>query len=874
MGTGLFSAYFIAITALFSKQATAYNWFFILLSYLCSVLTAFIAFFLFYYRSLKKVKLVFITINIGIGVFVSHLLFIHAIRNPVYLHVTSTNYPILLIVSFLFSLTVILIFIKKKDLSLVTLQANIWGAVILSAAYGILHFIEIRSTHYHFYNTDQNNGINTQTFGSIVSISTLFLMGAALLVAFFDHRALVRERRLLNISMESEQRYRSLVELSPEPVVVHDGEVILYANEICLKLVGASSKEELIGTPIMDFIHPDYQQIAKERLKTVQEVSVLKPYELQLTLNGGPAIDVEVTGVGIIYNHKPAFHLVMRNISEQKKMRRELEDKKQRYQSLFEYNPYPIFSLDLSGNFTELNPIVKDILGYEEEELIGTMFHRVVETNNLEVAIDRFNDVLKGVSQEFEISVISKNGSVSPVHLTTIPIIIDNKITGVYGVARDLTQEEEYLRRIEHLAFFDQLTGLPNRVWLHKHLEEILLNKKEQNSSVAVFEVDFDNFKKVNDTLGHSFGDTFLQIVAKRLKNSLRQEDKIARVGGDEFIIVSENVTSHDASMIANRILKEMQEVVVINGHELVVTISIGISLSDQYITDSETLLHQADLAMYEAKEKGKNNYQFFTKDLNKKVMKKLKIESALRKAIDNCELELYYQPLIDLETNEIVGIEALLRWNSSFGFISPAEFIPIAEETGMIIQIGEWVLQEACRQIQKWQNHESLHVPIAINVSARQFEDPLFPTKVKQMIEAAQVNPGLIEIEITESVMMNVEKASEIIEELSQFGIHIAVDDFGVGYSSIHLIANLEFDTIKLDKSLIDMETKNERKLKILGAIIESVQQQKRIIVEGIETEEQLSSLRGFNIIGQGYYFTPPLPADQLEEWSKRIGR
>lgn len=703
----------------------------------------------------------------------------------------------------------------------------------------------------------------------LITIGVLFVYIAIVCIkGNFDGRGLLKQIK------ESEERYRSLVELSPEPIIVHDGQEILFVNEVCLKTIKASEKKDLIGQPIMNFIHPDSKEIALERMKLLRTGQQLKSSEMQIMTLDGTTIDVEIAGIGIQYNHKSAFQLVLRDISEQKRVKRELEDKQQRYLSLFEYNPDPVFSIDPQGLFKELNSSVWDILGYTKEELLHSPFHTVVDPQYLETVFFRFKKALNGIPQNYEIVVVNKNGTKIPANITIIPIIVDGKVTGVFGIAKDMTMEKDTLKKIEELAYTDQLTGLHNRTWFYKNLGEVINKSKKLKQSIAILAVDFDNFKNVNDTLGHPLGDLFLRQVSKRLKNSLRKNDTIARLGGDEFIITLEDVTKDDAGILAQRILKEMDQALDLAGHEIIVTLSIGISMYTDWNMDVETIMKQADLAMYSAKEKGKNNYQFFTDELDKRVNRKLQLENSLRRAIEQKELKLYYQPQVGIQTGTLAGFEALLRWFPSFGCVPPDEFIPIAEETGQIIPIGEWVITEACRQIKYWEIHNGLKLPISVNVSARQFKDPFFTINIKRIIQREQIDPMLLEIEITESVMLNVMESSKLIQELREAGIKIAIDDFGVGYSSIYLLTNLDFDTLKIDKTLLYDGIKNKRMMSILKAIIDATKTNSRIIVEGIETKEQAAALNAFNIIGQGYYYSHPLPPEQLEHIIKQMRR
>ncbi|MFD1851676.1 EAL domain-containing protein [Oceanobacillus bengalensis] len=876
MGTGIFSMHFIAIIAFHVDSPMTYNVSLLFLSYLSALLSAFAAFYILYADPLTKAKIVLSGVMIGIGIILLHYIATFATHEPVQIQYQSIYFFLSIFISIVFSIISIVLFAKMKEGPHISNVNKGLVAIVLGLTISIMHFAGIKATHFPEQNHDHslNNEIDTFTLGILLSCSTLIIMIIALFTAFHDYRALKKSKRLFNQIKESEERYRHLVELSPQPIVVHDGQEILFVNEICLKIIHATNKDELIGKSIIEFILPQYRAVVEDRIQKLQNGEQVKSMELQIMTFKASIIDVEIAGIGIRYDNKAAFQLVLRDITEQKKVKRELAEQKQRYRSLFEYNPDLVFSMNPQGHYTEFNSTVWDMLGYSKDDSLQMSYHDVVDSKYLDITNENFKKALEGKPQKYEIEIIAKNGERIPINVTNIPIIVEGMVSGVFGIAKDMSKEKAALKKIEELAYTDQLTGLPNRTWFYNYISEVVEKTKVHQQTIAILSIDFDNFKNVNDTLGHNIGDLFLRRVSERLIKCLRKHDKIARIGGDEFIIILEDVTEEEAIQLAKLILKVMNQTMNLFGHEIVVTLSIGISIHSDFKLDLESMIKQADLAMYLAKEQRKNNYQLFTKELNEKVTRRLKLERSLRKAIKQKELKLYYQPQVDIQTGKLLGIEALLRWNPSFGFVSPNEFIPIAEETGLIVQIGEWVMNEACRKIKQWEKHELLNVPISINVSVRQFRDSNFVRKVKEIISKEKINPKFLEIEITERVMFNVEESSESIKDLREFGIMVAIDDFGVGYSSLYLIANLDYDTLKIDKSLIDDLLNNERKMAILSAIIDATNNHKRIIIEGIETKEQVEVLKNFSVIGQGYFFSHPLPAKELELKVKQIGR
>lgn len=869
MGIGIFSMHFIAILAshVDSPLTETYNPFLLFLSLLSAIILSYAGFYILYSQPLTKRRACQSGLSIGIGIILLHYIASIAISEPVQIKFMSPNFIVSILISLVFSSTAIIMFTHTKRNSFISNGRNVLSAGILGTTIFLVHNVGGKATHLINHEHDEiTTGIDTLTLGFIISFTTLFIMAVALFFAFLDYLSLQREKQLLKQIRESEKHYRRLVEDSPDPLIVMDGQKILFVNESCLKLVNVSSKMDLIGKSIMDFLHPDFKEIVLKRMQSIREGRKVGSMEQKIVAPNGSTIDVEVSPVGVIYKGKPAFQIVIRDITEQKRLRRELEESQQKYKSLFDHNPDAVYSMNPNGYFIDLNPSVGTILGYTREEMLRMDFNSVVAPDYLPLVSENFQKALEGKPQTYEFVCMHKNGKAVPLYGTKIPIVVDGKVIGVFGICKDISKEKEALKRIETLAYTDQLTSLPNRTWFYKNLQENLQRAKERKQSVAILILDFDGFKGVNDTLGHHAGDLFLQEVSVRLKGSLRANDNISRLGGDEFIVLLENVTKENVTELANRLLQDMNQPILIYGHELIVTLSIGISMFYDCDDNAETLIQKADIAMYEVKEQGKNNYQFFNEKLQAKKTRKIQIKNALYTAIERNEFKLFYQPQVDIQTGKWVGLEALLRWNPSFGNVQPSEFIPIAEETGLIVSIGEWVVREACGQIKEWERQGFYKIPLSVNISARQFQNSLFAWKVKKIIEEEKIDPQYLEIEITESVMLNVKESSQIIQDLKEMGIRFAIDDFGTGYSSLSVVANFEFDTLKIDKSFIDVD--NDHKMYVLKAILSAANNPRtRIIVEGIETKSQVDLLKEYNVIGQGYYFSRPLPPYQLEQ-------
>jgi diguanylate cyclase (GGDEF)-like protein len=423
--------------------------------------------------------------------------------------------------------------------------------------------------------------------------------------------------------------------------------------------------------------------------------------------------------------------------------------------------------------------------------------------------------------------------------------------------------------KLEHMAFFDELTDLPNRAMFHKNLAEKMKEAKEQNNHIAIMFIDLDRFKMINDAMGHSIGDLFLKNVAKRMVQLLGHQGAIYRFGGDEFCALIEKADQRKAIMIALKLISGFVKPFDLENREYYTTPSIGISFYPNDGEDGDSLIKHADMAMYKAKGLGGNNYQLYTNALISECRNKMEMENALRKALINQEFVLHYQPKVNLHRGELVGLEALIRWkHPKWEYVSPLQFISIAEETGLIIPIGAWVLKEAVQQLKKWHNEGFSTLSMAVNISPRQLQDQDFIKMVKKVLKDNQLDPQYLLIEITESMMNNIQESISILTELKQIGVKISIDDFGTGYSSLSYLKYLPIDEIKIDKSFVDDIPKNRRDVAIVKTIIDlSHHLQVNITGEGIETEQQYRTLSEHHChVGQGYFFSKPLPAADVE--------
>lgn len=547
--------------------------------------------------------------------------------------------------------------------------------------------------------------------------------------------------------------------------------------------------------------------------------------------------------------------------------RKESED---RYRSLVEMSP-DIIAVVSDGKMDYINEAGSKLVGASSRcELIGKPISPFIFPD----AIKEIKTLLETADQQeaakirFELQVIRLDGIVIDVEISTMPILYEGRLAKQV-VGRDITERKKTEKTMHHMAYYDDLTGLPNRNMFRKHLDGVL--SKAEHQQLAVVFLDLDRFKMINDTKGHTIGDLLLEKVANRLKETVQSDGMVSRQSGDEFIILLENCERNQAAKVSERILTAFSKPLKLDGEEFFVTTSIGISMYPDDGDDQETLIKHADTAMYLAKERGKNNYQFYTSSLHGLASRKMELENGLRKALEQDQFVLYYQPQVELATGKMAGVEALIRWqHPEHGMVAPNDFIPLTEETGLIVPIGKWVLRKACEQNKAWQNEGFEPIPVAVNISVRQIQDDGFVEDVKQILKEVELDPQYLELEITESIMQNIEKSILILNQLKELGLKLSIDDFGQGYSSLSYLKHLPIDNIKIDKLFVDdiMDPANQGS--IVKAIIDMGHNLNFMVTaEGIEQAEQVKFLLQNSCkIGQGYFFSKPISPEDIKHY------
>lgn len=663
-----------------------------------------------------------------------------------------------------------------------------------------------------------------------------------------------------------------------------------------------SSAEEaltLLGSQSFDLVLSDIMMGGITGLEMVPKVLELAPDTVVIMISGEQNIEsaIQALRVGAFdYITKPfdlrhveaAVHRALEH-SDLRRSKRyyetfleaivkertiELNKANQTLRVLIQASPLAILALDSKQNVSLWNPAAERMFGWTEADVIDSPLP-IIPENQRDAVVSGLAEALKGkTTSNYETRGKRKDGSLVEVNVWTSTLLDpDGGDSGVMAIAEDITERKRAEARIHYLAFHDTLTGLPNRVRFEECLTEGVKQAQLNNKPLAVMFLALDRFKKFNDTLGHIIGDQLLRSVAERLSTIVGEGDVIACFASDEFALLLTNVRDEDhLAELASGFQRVLEAPFEIEDQELYVTASIGIGQYPHDGADAQSLLKNSGAALYRAKQQGGNNYQFYTADMNERALKRLALENQLRWALERKEFRVYYQPKIRIDTGQIVGMEALVRWqHPELGLVSPAEFIPLAEDTGLIAPIGEWVLKTACAQTKSW--HEcgftSLHV--SVNLSPRQFQQSDLLTMIEQRLRETGLDPAFLELEVTESsVMKNAEASIGTLRQLKAMGIRISVDDFGSGYSSLSYLKHLPIDVLKIDQAFVRDMTADPKDAAIVMAIIQLAHSlELTVTAEGVETDEQVRFLRLLRCDEmQGYRICRPLPVDAFEKF------
>ncbi len=651
-----------------------------------------------------------------------------------------------------------------------------------------------------------------------------------------------------------------------------------FASQGCLAVTGYEASELLNNHAVTfgSLKHPDDQLWVAEAMHLALKERRAFDLEYRLIHAGGGVRWVWDRGIGV-YDAQGtvlAIEGLVHDVTSRKEAEQGLRDAERRYRGLFDNALEGIFRTTLDGRYLGANPALANIYGFDSpDELIATLQNI---GSQLYVDPERRAEFMRIITSRgsvsgFESQVYRKNGDIIWISENARVILEDDgRPQGYEGTVEDVTDRKLYQSRIEQQANFDTLTGLANRSLLQDRLRQAILTAANYNTRLAVAFIDLDRFKFINDSLGHHVGDELLKAMATRFNACVKERDTVARLGGDEFVLLLNSPGSTDeVRLVLERMLSTVTQPWSTEHGEYQVTCSIGVALYPDDGADAQTLLKHADSAMYRAKDCGRNNFQFFTREINTLMTERLEMEGKLRRALERNQFQLHYQPRVDLGTGKVLGAEALIRWHiPGEPLILPERFIALAEETGLITAIGKWVLHTACAQNKAWQDLGLPHTVVSVNVSAHQFRATNFVRSVAETLKETGLAPCYLEIELTESVMHDAPQLVAMLGELKRIGVHVAIDDFGTGYSSLSSLKRFPVDRLKVDRSFVEHIAIDPDDAAIVRTIIALGRNLGlKVVAEGVETAEQMQFLREHACDEvQGYFFSRPVPTQQFE--------
>jgi diguanylate cyclase len=678
--------------------------------------------------------------------------------------------------------------------------------------------------------------------------------------------------------LDQYEKFRVILETSPLGAYIYGKTGFLYVSPTFCETLGYDVHQftgKLIEeVPGLD--HETIQKVLENANNRFKNISAPGIYSIPAQKADGTTLTLEIRANLSAFQNERIIVGTIDDITDRTKLEMNLRQSESIYKQLFQSSNDSIILFNLEGKIMEINPAGVELLGYRlREDVINKQYLEMIYPDDVVLVSETFSKALLGESVTIDCRVILENQELKTFSVNAMPYYQHNEIAGVFCLARDITEEKTRELTIQRLALQDDLTGLPNRRHFNEVFLSALLKAEKENYNVALIYMDLDRVKAVNDNLGHMTGDELLKQVGARFKETLRGKGMIARVGGDEFaVILPDYQVLSEVTKTANELLESLMNPFLLNYHYIRVNTSIGVALFPENGQSVKTLLQASDTAMYFAKNQGGNRIQFYDSAMDIRNEEDFYLEHDLALAIEKEEFFLVYQPKVDGETQEIRAAEALVRWkHPAKGVISPAKFIPIAEKTGLIVQLGEWVLREACRQAKEWQKKGIPPLRMAVNISGVQFKQLNVSKLIREILEKTELEAKWLEIEITESVLMDQDEFTTLgLSELKAMGVYISLDDFGTGYSSMKYLNKFRLNALKIDRAFISKINEREEQASITKAILQLGHALgMHVLAEGVETEEELDFLREIGIDElQGYLLSKPLTTSEFENFIK----
>lgn len=688
------------------------------------------------------------------------------------------------------------------------------------------------------------------------------------------------DRRRFENMKRTERSFRQVIELAPDLICILRDKRIELINPAGADLLGVWPASNLKDQEFADYVHADYRALFDGDLDTLISERLRVP--LKLIRPNKSEVEVELAALPYQEHdtpedgEKPAFMIIARDVTERNRALKAQATREEHLRKIMDTVADGIITIDERGIIETLNPAAETIFGYGPGELIGANVKILMGENDASYHDDYITRYLKTGERRIigtarEVSARKKDGSLIPIELAVSEMRFSGRRLFI-GAARDITERKQHEERLRELATKDPLTRLPNRNLFTERLQESIQHADHEGNGFAVLFVDLDNFKTINDALGHVIGDRIIQLAGQRICGCVRGHDTVAHLSGDEFMVIMEGMNDQArAAKSAREMLASLSQPFKVDGREVFTSASIGVVLYPDNAGSLVELMRNVDTAAHYAKRQGRANFQFYTEKLSDEAQRRIEIESGLRRALENDEFHLVFQPKVDLETRTIIGAEALLRWeNPALGVVSPGEFIAVAEETALIVPIGNWVLRTACRQAAEWIGQGLGPVQVGVNLSAMQFLHGDLLTEVKEILEEVGLHPAYLDLELTESMLVsNAEETIRILNVLKGLGVTVSMDDFGTGYSSLSYLTRFPLDSLKVDRAFVTGLPDDRDASALARAIISMAKNLNlKIVAEGIETESQVGFLHALGChVGQGYLFSRPLTTEKFAE-------